>query len=58
MINSKYFDNKENSSTYLKFTIKDNKNAKETIKVIKLQNDNINYRSLKISEKDVISHFE
>lgn len=58
MINSRYLGNKENTPTYLKFTIRNNENMVNSVKVIKLRNNNVNYRALNISENEVISHFK
>ena len=58
MINTKYLGNKEGTATYLKFSIKNRKQDEETIKVIKMKKSDVNYRSLNISENEVISLFK
>ena len=57
-INTKYIGNKENTPTYLKFTIINHLKSSETIKVLKLQKSNINYRSFDISKDEIISAFK
>ncbi|PCJ97146.1 MAG: hypothetical protein COA50_05770 [Flavobacteriaceae bacterium] len=54
LINIKYLGNYENTPSYLKFTIKDNKTGKETIKTVKLYTRNIFYKFMSISPPDQI----
>lgn len=52
LVNAKYLGNQQNTPSYLKFTIKNNKKGSEVIKVLKLQNKDVNYRFLSLSSAD------
>ncbi|WP_411031918.1 carboxypeptidase-like regulatory domain-containing protein [Spongiimicrobium sp. 3-5] len=53
ILNTKYIGNLENTPTHLKFTIRENNKSKETVKVLKLQQKNVNYRFLDISATNI-----
>ncbi len=53
MINVNYIGNQENTPTYLKFTVRDNKKGVEAVKILKLRARNVNYQFLNISSDEV-----
>ena len=52
-INTNYLGNKESTPTYLKFSIRNNLKTKKTVRVLKLQKTNINFRSFDITEDKI-----
>ncbi|MEW2921254.1 carboxypeptidase-like regulatory domain-containing protein [Muricauda sp. ANG21] len=57
LLNVKYKGNQSNTPSFLKTTIKNNLNGTETIKVLRLQQKNVNFQFLKLTS-DKISNFK
>ncbi len=56
LINLKYLGNLENTPSYLKFTVRDNKKKINTVKVIKLDGKDVNYRILEVKANRSVAY--
>ena len=54
LINTRYLGNQEHTPSFLKFTIRDRRKNTETVKVLKMQNEKVNYRFLKLSGEQIV----